>query len=68
MEVSGLDPASRAVYEEAALVLVAVSAPRNLLTICHALQVGAAKLDATTAGAQVLHSVHERCYVEIRRI
>ena len=36
--------------------------------MCASLQVGAPTLHAVTAGAQVLHDVHERCYVEIRRI
>ena len=55
-------------YEEAVLVFVSVGTLRNLLNTWDALQVGVPKLDAVTAGAEVLHDVHECCYVEIRRI
>lgn len=47
---------------------VAVITLRSLHNMRHSLQVGAPKGDAATTGAEVLHDVHERCYVEIRRI
>ncbi len=48
--------------------LLAVNSLRTMLNTCQCLQVAAPKQDAAATGAEVLHNVHERCYVEIRRI
>ena len=54
---------------EGALQLVAINGLRKLLSVCQCLQVAAPKQqDAGATGAEVLHNVHERCYVEVRRI
>ena len=63
---SGKD--SRVMYLKGALQLVAVNLWRNALNTRHSLQVAAPKQDAAASAAEVLHNVHERCYVEIRRI